>query len=51
MIHLLDANWRVVKDWNEQSRYANTSHYDARKLYNAITNKKNGVMLWIRARW
>jgi hypothetical protein len=47
----LDANWRVVKDWSEQSRYEATSESEARKLYNAITDNSNGVMPWIRARW
>ena len=45
------ANWFVVKDWSEQARYNTASHQKAKKLYNAITDKTNGVMPWIRNRW
>lgn len=44
-------NWTVAKDWTEQSRYANTTHHNAKKLYAAIADKPNGVMQWIRGRW
>jgi hypothetical protein len=44
-------NWFVVKDWKETVRYQNTSHHKAKRLYAAITDKTNGVMPWIRARW
>jgi HEPN domain-containing protein len=47
----LRANWLIVNDWSETSRYDTTSHWDAKKLYSAITDKVNGVMLWIRVRW
>jgi len=44
-------NWLVAKDWNELARYKTTSHQKAKKLHDAITDKKNGVMQWIRGRW
>ena len=44
-------NWYVVKDWNEQARYNTASHQKAKKLYNPITDKANGVMPWIKNRW
>ena len=44
-------NWEVTKDWNESTRYQSTTHHRAKKLYDAITHKKDGVMPWIRARW
>ncbi len=47
----LGQNWLVVKDWSEASRYQDTSHQKAKRLYRAITDKKNGVMQWIKARW
>jgi len=47
----LHKNWLAVKDWNEKSRYETTSHQKAKRLYAAITDKPNGVMQWIRARW
>jgi HEPN domain-containing protein len=44
-------NWLTVKDWSEKARYQAVSHQKAKKLYAAITDKPNGVMQWIRARW
>lgn len=48
---VLLSSWRIVKDWSEQSRYATTSHWEAKRLHKAITDKANGVMPWIRVRW
>jgi hypothetical protein len=47
----LGKNWLIVKDWSEKARYRTTSHQRAKKLYDAITDKVNGVMPWIRVRW
>ena len=44
-------NWLLVKDWSEKSRYQIVSNARATKLYEAITDKKNGVMQWIKSRW
>jgi HEPN domain-containing protein len=48
---VLSDNWLVVKDWSEKARYRITAHQKAKQLYNAITDKKNGVMQWIRGHW
>ena len=45
------ANWRVVKDWSENSRYLRNSKVEAHNLYKAITTRKNGVLLWIERHW
>jgi HEPN domain-containing protein len=45
------ARWDVVKDWREASRYARTPRIRAEELYDAITDKKHGVLPWIKARW
>lgn len=47
----LARNWLVVKDWSEKARYQKVSHHKAKKLFLSITDKHNGVMQWIRARW
>jgi HEPN domain-containing protein len=47
----LAAYWSTVKDWNEKSRYETTPHYMAKRLYRAISDRKNGVMSWIKAHW
>lgn len=50
-----DANlqeyWDSVKDWTEASRYAHSSKTKAEKLYNAIADKKHGVLSWIKSHW
>jgi HEPN domain-containing protein len=48
---VLEQNWTVVRGWTEQSRYQTTAHHKAKKLYAAITEKRNGVMPWIRLHW
>ena len=49
---LLELNWTVVKDWSESSRYEiGISEIQARDLYSACTDRKNGVPYWIRRRW
>jgi HEPN domain-containing protein len=45
------GHWLIVKDWSEASRYRKTPHRKAKELYQAITDKANGVMPWIRNRW
>jgi HEPN domain-containing protein len=47
----LKENWRIVKKWDESSRYARTSKGDAQDLYDAITDKKHGVLTWIKAHY
>jgi HEPN domain-containing protein len=47
----LEANWLVVKDWNEESRYERKTQAEAGKLIAAITDAAHGVRPWIRQRW
>jgi HEPN domain-containing protein len=44
-------NWDTVKEWNESSRYARKSKADAEDLYESITDKKHGVLSWLKLRW
>lgn len=46
-----NVNWGVVKDWTESSRYDRHTSTEARDLLRAITDKKSGVMQWLRQRW
>lgn len=46
-----DKAWRTVKDWRETSRYERKTKSEAVKLYKAITDKKHGVLRWIRSYW
>ncbi len=47
----LSAKWGWVEQWSESSRYERRSKSEARELYEAITDKKHGVLTWIRSRW
>ena len=45
------TNWSTVKDWNEKSRYEIKTEIQARDLYEAITNRTNGIFQWLRQHW
>lgn len=45
------VNWDTVKDWSESSRYVRRTQTEATDLYDAIADKKHGVLSWIRVRW
>jgi hypothetical protein len=47
----LAENWDLVQRWSEASRYAHRSKTDAEDLFNAIADKKHGVLSWIKRRW
>jgi hypothetical protein len=47
----LEDNWDEVKDWKESSRYARMTKPRAEALYEAIADKKHGVLTWIKVRW
>ncbi len=45
------ANWAVVKDWKESSRYETFTRIQAKELYNSIASRNGGVLKWIRTFW
>ena len=47
----LADNWDTVKEWSESSRYARTTKADAEDLYEAITDRKHGVLSWLKQLW
>lgn len=47
----LQKNWSIVKDWTEESRYRLTRKNESVLLYNAIADKKHGVLLWVKTYW
>jgi hypothetical protein len=51
----LARNWSIMKDWNERSRYERHSHAKAQRMIDAVTDavtdKANGVLPWIKAHW
>jgi hypothetical protein len=47
----LRNNWDIVKDWTESSRYIRRTKAKAEELYDAIIDKKHGVLSWIKQHW
>ncbi|MGA2702223.1 MAG: HEPN domain-containing protein [Isosphaeraceae bacterium] len=47
----LEANWGIVKDWTEESRYERKTQAQAQQLIAAITDAAHGVLPWIKQRW
>lgn len=45
------TNWSIVKDWSEASRYERHTEKEARDLFSAIANKKEGVLQWLKQHW
>lgn len=45
------ANWAVVKDWTIESRYQEQDQRKASDLYEAITDRKDGVLNCIKQNW
>jgi HEPN domain-containing protein len=43
--------WERVKDWKELSRYIRTAKDKAEELFEAVADKKHGVLQWIKSRW
>jgi hypothetical protein len=44
-------NWNIIKDWKESSRYKRNSRLEALDLFSAVSDRKNGVMTWIKKYW
>jgi HEPN domain-containing protein len=47
----LAASWEEVVKWSEASRYSVWTKNQADQLIAAISNRKDGVMPWIKRRW
>jgi hypothetical protein len=47
----LKARWETVRNWSEASRYTRKTRAEATGLYNAITDKKHGVLSWTQSWW
>jgi HEPN domain-containing protein len=46
-----EKSWRTVVYWSEQSRYRSNSPEAARALLSAITDRRYGVLTWIKRHW
>lgn len=47
----LSANWTIVRNWSERSRYARPSQVQAEELFGALTAPKDGVFRWLKQHW
>jgi HEPN domain-containing protein len=47
----MNANWIIVKDWSESSRYERKSVADATELLKAIEDQTGGLLPWVQKRW
>lgn len=47
----LAANWLIVKDWNEESRYKRSTRVECLALYGAIINHTHGILPWLKRHW
>jgi HEPN domain-containing protein len=47
----LQANWGIVKDRTEESRYERKTQIQAQELISAITDAAHWVFPWIKQRW
>jgi hypothetical protein len=47
----LDANWKVVAAWSEQSRYEHLSKDRAEGMIEAVADRKHGVLAWLKLYW
>ena len=48
----LNANWQKVAVWSEVSRYdLGITDIMARELYQAVTARNHGVLLWLKRYW
>jgi HEPN domain-containing protein len=45
------TNWEVVKSWSEQSRYQRHEHLKAEQLLTAASDRRHGVIPWIKVHW
>ncbi len=47
----LEANWAIVKDWTEQSRYRKSIPATMAKDMYSASASKGGVLTWIKKLW
>lgn len=45
------ANWALVAQWTEESRYVSTDSLSAQTILVAIADPKSGVLEWIKKFW
>ena len=44
-------NWLIVQQWDHGSRYETPSEQRASELFKAVSDRKHGVLRWLRQYW
>lgn len=44
-------NWRIVRNWSEESRHSRPSQADAEALLNALGDRRYGILPWLKHHW
>jgi hypothetical protein len=47
----LNTNWTIVKDWSENSRYYNATQQKAEDILDAVSDPRDGVLVWLEQYW
>jgi len=47
----MDANWRILRGWSEESRYLRRSNDEAIELLQAIEDQEGGILPWVQKHW
>ncbi|MEL7665608.1 MAG: HEPN domain-containing protein [Methanosarcina mazei] len=47
----LGENWAIAVNWSEEKRYTKNDKQTAEAMFDAITDKNNGVFTWIKQHW
>jgi HEPN domain-containing protein len=47
----MKANWDIVQDWTEKTRYEKRTAQEAMSLLKAIEDQQGGLLPWIKQRW
>ena len=45
------ADWRIVREWWEQSRYERPTRAEAEDLLRAVGTRRRGILRWLRQHW
>lgn len=48
---VLAANWLIVKDWSEESRYERWTIAEATALVEAVREPNHGALQWVKGHW
>jgi len=46
-----ESYWEVVDEWSERSRYERNSPEAAKHMVNAVSDRRDGVISWIKLYW